>query len=321
MNVIGFLYFYYFSIFPLCETGQIYFISKASLKVANKQYSSLPNDYEMTFTRETQAGSVVTVTLWGEQAERFVVTEEAPHPTVAIKGARLSNFNGCSLNTSTNSTVIFHPERRDAYKLAGWYLRGGSEIEFSNLAGKEDQIAPRTVNWKTFGECGGESVDGNTAEYYTVKASVVFLRKETCVYLACPSEDCNKKLVEQGNGVYRCEKCQKDWPKYKRRFMLQIHLADHTDSQWVTCFHSMAEKMLGCKMEEIIDPNDPTGSGTRDIEDVIQQIMFNSYVFRMRSKMEVFNYESRLKSTIFSVDSLDYISYTKHLISQIQAFN
>ena len=32
---------------------QVYYISKATLKTANKQYSSLKNDYEMTFGNDT----------------------------------------------------------------------------------------------------------------------------------------------------------------------------------------------------------------------------------------------------------------------------
>ena len=33
---------------------QVYYVSKAALKTANKQYSNLDNDYEMTFNNETQ---------------------------------------------------------------------------------------------------------------------------------------------------------------------------------------------------------------------------------------------------------------------------
>jgi replication factor A1 len=32
---------------------QVYYISRGSLKTANKQYSKLENDYEMTFTNDT----------------------------------------------------------------------------------------------------------------------------------------------------------------------------------------------------------------------------------------------------------------------------
>lgn len=35
------------------QVDKVYFISKAQLKPANKQYSNLPNDYEMTLNNDT----------------------------------------------------------------------------------------------------------------------------------------------------------------------------------------------------------------------------------------------------------------------------
>lgn len=39
--------------YDLIEVDKVYFISKCQLKPANKQYSTLNNDYEMTFTNDT----------------------------------------------------------------------------------------------------------------------------------------------------------------------------------------------------------------------------------------------------------------------------
>lgn len=48
------------------------------------------------------------------------------------------------------------------------------------------------------------------------------MRKENCLYQACPSKDCNKKVVDQQNGMYRCEKCDKEFPEFKYRLMLSV---------------------------------------------------------------------------------------------------
>lgn len=37
----------------VCVLFQVYYISKASLKIANKQYTSVKNDYEMTLNGES----------------------------------------------------------------------------------------------------------------------------------------------------------------------------------------------------------------------------------------------------------------------------
>lgn len=38
---------------PSPSPGQVYYISKCSLKIANKQYTSVKNDYEMTLNGES----------------------------------------------------------------------------------------------------------------------------------------------------------------------------------------------------------------------------------------------------------------------------
>lgn len=39
---------------------------------------------------------------------------------------------------------------------------------------------------------------------------------------ACPSAECNKKVIEEGHGAYRCEKCNKTYPDFKYRLMLLV---------------------------------------------------------------------------------------------------
>lgn len=46
------------------------------------------------------------------------------------------------------------------------------------------------------------------------------------MYQACPSQDCNKKVIDQQNGLYRCEKCDREFPNFKYRMMLLV-------SEWI----------------------------------------------------------------------------------------
>lgn len=68
------------------------------------------------------------------------------------------------------------------------------------------------------------------ADYYTCIATIVYLRKENCLYQACPSQDCNKKVVDQHNGMFRCEKCDKEFPNFKYRLILSV-----SDSARASC--------------------------------------------------------------------------------------
>lgn len=60
------------------------------------------------------------------------------------------------------------------------------------------------------------------ADYFSCVGTVVYLRKENCMYQACPSQDCNKKVIDEHNGLFRCEKCDREFPNFKYRMILSV---------------------------------------------------------------------------------------------------
>lgn len=46
------------------------------------------------------------------------------------------------------------------------------------------------------------------------------------MYQACPTQDCNKKVIDQQNGLYRCEKCDREFPNFKYRMILSVSSVD-----------------------------------------------------------------------------------------------
>uniref|UniRef100_A0AAQ6AKG1 Replication protein A subunit n=1 Tax=Amphiprion ocellaris TaxID=80972 RepID=A0AAQ6AKG1_AMPOC len=328
--------------FSLIEVGKVYYISKGSLKMANKQYTSVKNDYEMTLNGESSiipcedscdvpmvqcdfvsiadlesrdpdtivdvigvcksvdemtrlttktnrevskrtlnlidmSGKVVTVTLWGEEAEKF---DGSGQPILAIKAAKLSDFGGRSLSASFNSTIMINPDIPEAYKLRGWYDKEGHAMDGQSLTEVKGGSGGGNTNWKSLSDVKNEHLGhGDKADYYTCIATVVFLRKENCLYQACPSQDCNKKVIDQQNGMFRCEKCDKEFPNFKYRLILSNEAA---------------------------------------FDEIFQQANFNTFVFRNRVKLETYNDESRIKATVMDVKPVDHKDYIKRLIGNIR---
>ncbi|KAK5868813.1 hypothetical protein PBY51_009790 [Eleginops maclovinus] len=363
--------------FTLVEVGKVYYVSKGSLKIANKQYTSVKNDYEMTLNGESSiipcedasdvpmvqcdfvsigelenrekdaivdvigvcksvddvtrlttkankevskrtlnlmdmSGKVVTVTLWGEEAEKF---EGSGQPIIAVKGAKLSDFGGRSLSASFSSTVMINPDIPEAYKLRGWYDKEGHAMDGQSLTEVKGSGGGNT-NWKTLSDVKTEHLGhGDKADYYTCIATIVYLRKENCLYQACPSQDCNKKVVDQHNGMFRCEKCDKEFPNFKYRLILSANIADYADNQWVTCFQESAEAILGqnaAYLGQLKDSNEAA------FDEIFQQGNFNTFVFRSRVKLETYNDESRIKATVMEVKPVDHLDYSKRLIMNIR---
>uniref|UniRef100_A0A8C5C528 Replication protein A subunit n=1 Tax=Gadus morhua TaxID=8049 RepID=A0A8C5C528_GADMO len=363
--------------YNLIEVGKVYYMSKGTLKIANKQYSSTKNDYEMTLNGESsiipcddasdlpvalcsfvaisdlashekdavldvigvcksvdeltrlttkasrevskrtfnlmdQSGCTVSVTLWGEEAENF---DGSAQPIVAIKGAKLSDFGGRSLSASFSSTVMINPDLPEAFKLRGWYDKEGHAVEGQSLTEARGS-GGGTTNWKTLSDVKTEHLGhGDKADYFNSIATIVYLRKENCLYQACPSPDCNKKVVDQQNGMYRCEKCDKEFPNFKYRLILSANIADYGDNQWVTCFQESAEAILGqnaAYLGQLKDSNEAA------FEEIFQQANFHTFVFRSRVKLETYNDESRIKATVMDVKPVDHKEYSKRLIMNIR---
>ncbi|XP_031646716.1 replication protein A 70 kDa DNA-binding subunit isoform X2 [Oncorhynchus kisutch] len=365
--------------YSIIETGKVFYISKGSLKIANKQYSSLKNDYEMTLNGEStiipcedtqdvpmvqcnfvsiadlqarekdtildvigvcksvsdvtrlntknnrevskrtlnlmdQSGKLVEVTLWGEEAETF---DGSGQPILAIKGAKLSDYGGRSLSASFSSTVMVNPDIPEAYKLRGWYDKEGHSMAGQSLTeARTGGGGGGNTNWKTLADIKTEHLGhGDKADYFSCIATIVYIRKENCLYQACPSQDCNKKVVDQQNGMFRCEKCDKEFPNFKYRLILSANIADYGDNQWVTCFQESAEAILGqnaAYLGQLKDSNEAA------FEEIFQQANFHTFVFRNRVKLETYNDESRIKATVMEVKPVDHKEYSKRLIINIR---
>ncbi|XP_017688122.1 PREDICTED: replication protein A 70 kDa DNA-binding subunit [Lepidothrix coronata] len=366
--------------FPLIELNKVYYFTKGNLKTANKQYTAVKNDYEITFTNETSvvpcddaqhlpsvqfdfvsisdlentpkdsivdvigicksyedvtkitvkannrevskrnvhlmdtSGKLVTATLWGNEAEQF---DGSRQPVIAIKGARVSDFGGRSLSVLSSSTVVINPDSPEAFKLRGWFDSEGQLLECASISDvRGGPAAGANTNWKTLFEAKSENLgQGDKADYFSCVGTIVHLRKENCMYQACPSQDCNKKVIDQQNGLYRCEKCDREFPNFKYRMMLLVTIADCLEYQWVTCFQESAEFILGQSaafLGELKEKNEQA------FEEVFQNANFNTYEFRIRVKLETYNDESRIKATAMDVKPVNYREYSKRLIANIR---
>ncbi|XP_033955748.1 replication protein A 70 kDa DNA-binding subunit-like [Pseudochaenichthys georgianus] len=364
--------------FSLVEQGKVYYITKATLKVANKQFTTLKNNYEMTLqahssvvpcddsqgipavncdfvpiaeleNRDTDTivdvigvcksaddvsrittktsrevskralqlidttGKVVTLTLWREEAEKF---DCSVNPVVAVKGARLSDFGGRSVSALFSSTVMVNPDLPEAFSLRAWYDQGGYALDGQSLTETRSAGSGAKTNWKTLSEVKNEHLGhGEKADYFSCLATVLYTRKENCLYQACPTEDCNKKVIEQQNGLYRCEKCSREFPNFKYRLILNANLADFGDNQWVTCFQETAEALLGHSAEILGQLRDTDENA---FDEVFQKANFTTHIFRNRVKLETYNDESRVKVTVMEVQPVDHREFSRRLLSNIR---
>ena len=147
-------------------------------------------------------------------------------------------------------------------------------------------------------------------------------------------KECMKKVVESGDGTYRCEKCMKEKSEFKWRMILQLNMADASDNNWATCFQvnhlilffsfcsnncfllqDYAEKILNVTSQELGDALE------RDEErynSIFTEATFNTFNFRMRAKQDQYNDETRVKHSIIGVDPINWSQHCSKLINEIE---
>lgn len=367
--------------YDMIQIDKVYYISRCTLKTANKQYTSIKNDYEMTFTPNTvvaecmedsstvpsvkydflpindiasktpdtlldivgvcksaadlqeltakssgkllkkrevtlvdNSGGAVGLTLWGKEAENF---DGSTNPILAIKGARLTEFNGSkSLSCLASTMIRQNPDLPEAHKLRGWYDNGGADMEIVNISARAGGYSGGSSEWISFADAEARQLGaGEKGDYYSLLGVLTFTFADNAVYKACPQEQCNKKLVDQENGLYRCEKCNREYPNYKYRLLLAANVSDPTGDQRITAFNEAAEAMLGKNVADIgqMFEYDKTA-----YTQMFEEVKFKTFVFKFRTKMETYNDEARLKTTVVSVQPVDFKDANKRLLASIK---
>eukprot|EP00099_Drosophila_melanogaster_P015436 NP_524274.1 replication protein A 70 [Drosophila melanogaster] len=367
--------------YDLIQVDSVYYISKCQLKPANKQYSSLNNAYEMTFSGETvvqlcedtdddpipeikynlvpisdvsgmenkaavdtigickevgelqsfvarttnkefkkrditlvdMSNSAISLTLWGDDAVNF---DGHVQPVILVKGTRINEFNGGkSLSLGGGSIMKINPDIPEAHKLRGWFDNGGGD-SVANMVSARTGGGSFSTEWMTLKDARARNLgSGDKPDYFQCKAVVHIVKQENAFYRACPQSDCNKKVVDEGNDQFRCEKCNALFPNFKYRLLINMSIGDWTSNRWVSSFNEVGEQLLGHTSQEVGEAleNDPAKA-----EQIFSALNFTSHIFKLRCKNEVYGDMTRNKLTVQSVAPINHKEYNKHLLKELQ---
>lgn len=264
------------------------------------------------------SGYSISVGLWNQQAIDFNLPEGS---VVAIKSVRVTDFGGKSLSMGFASTMIPNPEVQEAYSLKGWFDSKGHGIKYQSLKEEVNEtnstsnllkyISERITIATAQAQNLGRSEKG---DFFSIKASVSFLKVDNFAYPACLNESCNKKVIEQPDQTWRCEKCDANHPAPDWRFLLTISVLDETGQLWLTLFNEQAKQLLKIEASELVSlkENDPTAFGK-----ITQTLQMNEYNFRIRAREDNYNNQSRIRYTVSNLHNLNYKAEADYLAGQL----
>jgi replication factor A1 len=238
----------------------------------------------------------IRLTLWGQKANLdFGLT-----PIVAAKAVKVGEYNGLTLSTVVSSQVVINPEIAEAYELGGWYEKFGKDLKIT---------APRKEERRLIQE-----VRDGELEYSLISATVIFVKEDSLWYDSCPGEGCNKKVVLEENGMYRCERCNKSYDKCNTRYMLTLHVGDFTGQIWITLFDDTSASVLGLPAEELKKLG---GENSSQLQSTIKKLYQKELYLKIRSREDTYNNEVKMRYNVLNLNAVDYLKESKGLISLI----
>lgn len=257
----------------------------------------------------------ISVTIWGDPADTF---NGAVGDVFVTKAARIGTYGGRS--ASAGDTLFINPDIPESRKIRNWY-NNLLDSNFTSLTSSQEGGISND-QYKTLAELKNMNAlrnltsSGATGLYAKCKAYILSIGKNP-VYKCCPMDGCGKKLVDMQNGEMKCDKCAQTYSNYRYRYKVDVEIADHMDTSWVTLWDEKAENIFKIKPEELerlmkMENKD-------EYERIITSCNFQMYNFTLRSRIETYNQEERVKVHVINMAPLDSIAYCKELQSQIRA--
>ncbi|KAF7829144.1 replication protein A 70 kDa DNA-binding subunit A [Senna tora] len=274
------------------------------------------------------SGCSVELTLWGnfcnaEGQKLQSICDSGAFPVLAVKAARVNEFNGKCVGTILTSQLFIEPDFPEAYRLKEWFDKEGKSTPTISISRESFSIS-KTDMRKTLSQIKDEKLGtSEKPDWITVCASVSFIRSDSFCYTACPimigDRKCNKKVSNNGDGRWRCDRCDQYVDACEYRYILQLQLQDHTGLTWVTAFQECGEEIMGVPAKDLHYMKYEEQDDKRFAQ-VVRKVLFTKYIFKLKVKEETFGDEQRVKPIAVKAEKVDFSSESRFLLALIDKF-
>ena len=269
-----------------------------------------------------ESNATIKCTVFGEKCSQVKEAIQRSHasstPAVcAIKGAKISDYKGCSLSMLRSSEIYINPEIKEKAKLLNWLKTG---VDFKNLDSKSSLRTRRSFKSEIHERKTCEEVDDlellqGVSEYAVIKATISVIRKENIIYTACPEEGNNKKVIDQGSGSYFCESNGKTYTHCEHRYTMNMFVIDESGGLWLTAFNGEADKITGVSASELYQVLEE--GDIHRFEKIIFNAKFPEFLFTVRINSEMYNNVKTKRYDVVDVEIVDSVTESKNLLQEI----
>lgn len=264
----------------------------------------------------------ITVGLWNNTAIDFNIGQGS---VIALKGCKIQDFGGRSLTLTQTGSILQNPDTPEAYQLKGWYDNQGSKETFQTL--KTEGNSNNYINSrKSILQAQDENLGMNEKpDFFNVKATINFFKTDTFCYPACNNQTssssqgqmntCNRKVIDQGNGTWRCEKCDIEYEQPHYRYILNCSIMDSSGQLWTTLFDNEATKIFGQPANELYRLSNEDND---QFKSIVENATMKEYAFRIKARSETYNGNTRIRYQTSAIFDIDFIAESEFLAKELE---
>ena len=257
------------------------------------------------------SNSKINVTFWGEKGEN--IPSNAIQKIIAIKGGEVSEWQGKTLSVGFSASFELEPANcQEVLNLQHWFDKEGLDGPTQSLTNTTLQLPGGSsrnelVSLAEVKKSVGSSNIADSVKYFNVEASLIMLKMDNVMYRACSTESCRRKVTEEtpDSGEFKCNKCDKKYPNFIWRYIVQAAIADFSDFHWVTIFEESASIIIGMSADALARKKE---NNMVEYEKVLEACKYHSFEFTLKSKIESWNDEKRLRLSVVKAAKVNKLS-------------
>lgn len=275
------------------------------------------------------SNAAVELTLWRNQAENFLKEEDQNrHPVILLKNAMRGDFGGVCLNTGRSTSIELDPVNvPEANQLRAWFdSQGGASAPMQSLTATRGGANGKVMGErKTLEDARVEDVDpsfggggggGNTT--FNIRGFVSFIKSDG--ELSYPSDpETKKKVTMVSPGVWHNAAMDRQLQDHEvmHRYIMNLKIADHTGSQWMTAFDESGQVIIGKSANEMRQMKD---NDIAMFQSVVDDAKFRPFVMRIQVREDEYKGETKLRYTISRCEPVSFASEARLLLQEIKSY-
>jgi len=255
--------------------------------VENRSTSRGGHVSRLKLTLADESSHCVGLAVWGDKAQKLAseLPVDARGQVLAIKGVRVYSWNegdGVSLTAWEVSEWDINPDISSTANLLRWWNEEGGSKPTHLLQSIGPPVShPSRESEEQQGTLA--DVRQNQGGVWRIQATLMMIKREAPLwYPACPLDRCGKK-VEWNNMQWYCNRCQTLYEAPEYRYIARVMIADHTGSQWATCFNEAGATVFGVDAKQIVRwETEETPASLRALDECLQRALFQRFEFKLR---------------------------------------